>query len=138
MNILEKARLQRKNILLSSKSLDDKVASTTPELFGKLNENGELVKVGTRINWRGILKRAAVDLWDTKENNPDNAPSLWEDILYKDGIRIIPETITVGTAFMKDELGWYEDTLLYKSLIDNNVWTPTAYPAGWELVEIAK
>lgn len=138
MNILEKARLQRKNILLSSESLDDKVASTTPELFGKLNENGELVKVGTRINWRGVLKRAAVDLWDTKENNPDNAPSLWEDILYKDGIRIIPETITVGTAFMKDELGWYEDTLLYKSLIDNNVWTPTAYPAGWELVEIAK
>ena len=138
MNILEKARLQRKNILLSSESLDDKVASTTPELFGKLNENGELVKVGTRINWRGVLKRAAVDLWDTKENNPDNAPSLWEDILYKDGIRIIPETITVGTAFMKDELGWYEDTLLYKSLIDNNVWTPTTYPAGWELVEIAK
>jgi hypothetical protein len=138
MNILEKARLQRKNILLSSESLDDKIASTTPELFGKLNENGELVKVGTRINWRGVLKRAAVDLWDTKENNPDNAPSLWEDILYKDGIRIIPETITVGTAFMKDELGWYEDTLLYKSLIDNNVWTPTAYPAGWELVEIAK
>ena len=138
MNILEKARLQRKNILLSSESLDDKVASTTPELFGKLNENGELVKVGTRINWRGVLKRAAVDLCDTKENNPDNAPSLWEDILYKDGIRIIPETITVGTAFMKDELGWYEDTLLYKSLIDNNVWTPTAYPAGWELVEIAK
>ena len=138
MNILEKARLQRKNILLSSESLDDKVASTTPELFGKLNENGELVKVGTRINWRGVLKRASVDLWDTKENNPDNAPSLWEDILYKDGIRIIPETITVGTAFMKDELGWYEDTLLYKSLIDNNVWTPTAYPAGWELVEIAK
>ena len=138
MIILEKARLQRKNILLSSESLDDKVASTTPELFGKLNENGELVKVGTRINWRGVLKRAAVDLWDTKENNPDNAPSLWEDILYKDGIRIIPETITVGTAFMKDELGWYEDTLLYKSLIDNNVWTPTAYPAGWELVEIAK
>ena len=138
MNILEKARLQRKNILLSSESLDDKIASTTPELFGKLNENGELVKVGTRINWRGVLKRAAVDLWDTKENNPDNAPSLWEDILYKDGIRIIPETITVGTAFMKDELGWYEDTLLYKSLIDSNVWTPTAYPAGWELVEIAK
>ena len=138
MNILEKARLQRKNILLSSESLDDKVASTTPELFGKLNENGELVKAGTRINWRGILKRAAVDLWDTKENNPDNAPMLWEDLLYKDGIRIIPETITAGTAFMKDELGWYEDSLLYKSLIDNNVWTPTAYPAGWELVEIAK
>ena len=134
MNILEKARLQRRNIVFGSESLDDKLASETPELFDKLNENGELVKVGTRINWNGTLKRAAIDLWDTKENNPDNAPTLWEDIEYKNGIRIIPETITVGTAFMKDELGYWQDTL-YKSLLDNNVWTPEANPSGWELVK---
>lgn len=133
MNILDKARLQRRNIVFGSESLDDKLASETPELFDKLNENGELVKTGTRINWNGTLKRASVDLWDTKENNPDNAPTLWEDILYKDGIRIIPEIITVGTAFSKDELGYWKDTL-YKSLIDNNVWTPEANPSGWELI----
>ena len=134
MNILEKARLQRRNIVFGSESLDDKLASETPELFDKLNENGELVPVGTRINWNGTLKRASVDLWDTKENNPDNAPTLWEDIEYKNGIRIIPEVITVGTAFSKDELGYWQD-VLYKSLIDNNVWTPTANPSGWELVK---
>ena len=133
MNILDKARLQRQNILIGSSSLDDKTASETPELFGKLNENGELVKAGTRINWNGTLKRASVDLWDTKENNPDNAPTLWEDIEYKNGIRIIPEVITVGTAFSKDEFGYWNDTL-YKSLIDNNVWTPETNPSGWELV----
>ena len=133
MNILEKARLQRRNIVFGSESLDDKLASETPELFDKLNENGELVPVGTRINWNGTLKRAAIDLWDTKENNPNNAPTLWEDILYKNGIRIIPEVITVGTAFSKDELGYWKDTL-YKSLLDNNVWTPEANPSGWELV----
>ena len=134
MNILEKARIQRKNIINSTASLDDKMASETPELFGRLNGNGELIKVGTRINWNGILKRASVDLWDTLENNPDNAPTLWEDIDYKEGYRIIPEVITVGTAFSKDELGWWKDTL-YKSLIDNNVWTPEAYPTGWKIVE---
>lgn len=132
MDILERARLLRRNIVYGSESLDDKIASETPELFDKLNENGELVPVGTRINWNGVIKRATVDLWDTKENNPDNAPTLWEDILYKDGIRIIPEVITAGTAFSKDELGYWKDTL-YKSLIDNNVWTPDAYPTGWEL-----
>ena len=31
-------------------------------------------------------------------------------------------------------MGWWSDTL-YKSVIDNNVWTPVAYPAGWEAVE---
>lgn len=135
MEILEKAMLLRKNILLSSQSLEDKEASITPELFARLNENGELIKAGTRINWNGTLKRASVDLWDTKENNPDNAPTLWEDIDYNDGIRIIPEVITVGTAFSKDELGWWKD-VLYKSLLDNNVWTPEANPSGWEIEEV--
>jgi hypothetical protein len=135
MEILEKAILLRKNILLSSQSLDDKEASETPELFARLNQNGELIKAGTRINWNGTLKRASVDLWDTKENNPDNAPTLWEDIAYKDGIRIIPEVITVGTAFSKDELGWWNDEL-YKSLLDNNVWTPEANPSGWSKEEV--
>ena len=134
MDILKKAKIQRKNIILAAASLDDKDASITPELFGKLNNNGELIKVGTRINWNGLLKRAAVDLWDTKENNPDNAPSLWEDIAYKEGYRIIPETVTAGTAFSKDELGWWKDTL-YKSILDNNVWTPEQYPSGWEEVK---
>lgn len=131
--MLDKARLQRKNIILSTASLEDKEASLTPELFGRLNQNNELIKAGTRINWNGTLKRASVDLWDVEESNPDNAPTLWEDIEYKDGIRIIPEVITPGTAFMKDELGWWEN-VLYKSLIDNNVWTPIANPNGWELV----
>lgn len=134
MDIIERAKLQRQNIILASASLDDKTASETPELFGKLNQNGELVKAGTRVNWNGVLKRAAVDLWDTAENNPDNAPTLWEDIAYKDGIRIIPETITAGLAFSKDELGWWND-ILYVSLIDSNVWTPDAYPAGWSVSE---
>lgn len=133
MNILEKARMLRKNIVVGSANLEDKVASETPELFDRLKENGELIKVGTRINWNGVLKRASVDLWDTKENNPDNAPSLWEDIEYKEGHRIIPNTITVGTAFSKDECGWWNDTL-YKSLLDNNVWTPEQNPSGWVIV----
>lgn len=133
MNILERARMLRKNIIVSSASLDDKTASQTPELFDKLNENGELVPVGTRVNWNGVLKRASVNLYDTKENNPDNAPTLWEDIEYKEGYRIIPKTITVGTAFSLNEYGWWKDTL-YKSLIDSNVWTPEQYPSGWELI----
>jgi hypothetical protein len=137
MDILQQARILRRNIVKGSISLEDKDASLTPELFDGLKEDGSLISVGTRINWNNTIKRAAVDIWDTKENNPDNAPQLWEDLPYKNGIRIIPETITTGTLFMKDELGYWGDDL-YKSLIDNNVWTPVAYPAGWELVEIAK
>ena len=87
-------------------SLDDKTASTAATLFPRLKENGELVKAGTRINWNSVIKKAAVDLWDTQGNNPDNAPTLWEDIPYRNGIRIIPETITAGTYFTEGEYGW--------------------------------
>jgi len=132
-NILENARAQRKAVLAAVPSLDDKTASTAAALFPKLKEDGSLVSSGTRINWNGVLKRAAVDLWDTPENNPDNAPTLWEDIAYREGYRIIPETITAGTAFAKDELGWWGD-VLYKSKLEANVWTPAAYPDGWEIV----
>lgn len=112
----------------------DAIASTAIDVFPTLKEDSALIKVGTRINWNGTLKRAAVDLWDTIENNPDNAPTLWEDINYREGYRIIPENITVGTAFAKDELGWWGDEL-YKSLIEVNVYTPAIYPAGWEKVQ---
>ena len=121
-------------IVAARAMLDDKTASVAPELFGYLKEDGSLVEHGTRINWNGTLKRAAVDLWDTAENNPDNAPALWEDILYRLGHRIIPDVITVGLAFSKGETGWWGDTL-YVSKVDNNVWTPAEYMTNWALAE---
>ena len=114
-------------------SLDDQTASEGAALFPRLKQDGAQVKAGTRINWNGTLKRVAVDLWDTEANNPDNAPTLWEDIAYRDGFRVIPQTITAGTAFALDECGWWDDTL-YRSTISANVWTPEQYSAGWEAV----
>ena len=130
---IKKARKLRPYIVQAAASLDDASASNAAELFPALKQDGSLVTAGTRINWHGVIKRAAVDLWDTAENNPDNAPALWEDIAYREGYRIIPETITAGTAFAKDECGWWGD-VLYRSLIDANVYTPDSYPAGWEVV----
>lgn len=114
--------------------LTDADASNSVLLYPTLKGDGSLIKAGTRINWNGTLKRAAVDLWDTAENTPDVATDIWEDINYKNGYRIIPETITAGLAFSKDEIGWWGD-VLYKSIYDGaNVWTPEQYAAAWEVV----
>jgi hypothetical protein len=134
MDILDQARKYRAIIEKAMSLTDDKLASEAPALFPALSHSGSLIKAGTRIKWNGVLKRAATDLWDTAENNPDKAPALWEDIAYREGYRIIPETITVGTAFAKDERGWWGG-VLYRSLLDANVYTPVAYPAGWAVVE---
>lgn len=108
----------------------DGTASETAALYCTLKNNGELIKAGTRINHNGTIKRAAVDLWDTTENNPNNAPALWEDIDYREGYRVIPEVITVGTAFALGERGWWKGEL-YESLIEANVYTPEQYADGW-------
>lgn len=117
-------------------SLDDATASTVIPLYPVMKYDGSLIEGGTRINWNGVLKRAAVDLWDAEHNDPDHAPTLWEDIQYRDGYRIIPEVITVGLAFANGEKGWWTDGLLYESLADNNVYTPAAYREHWKVVEV--
>ena len=114
--------------------LDDAQASTVPALYPAMQGGGALIKAGTRILWRGVLKRAAADLWDRPENDPEHAPALWEDVLYRDGVRIIPEVITAGLAFSRGELGWWGD-VLYESIYDGqNVWTPDEHPEGWQVV----
>jgi hypothetical protein len=115
-------------------SLDDAVASTVIPLYGGMKYDGALIKAGARINWNGALKRAAVDLWDREDSNPDKAPNLWEDILYREGYRIIPSVITAGLVFALDEIGWWEDAL-YRSKRADNAYTPAQDPYNWELVE---
>lgn len=134
MNLIDRAKIQRKLILKAVESLNDQDASKVPEFFPTLKEDNSLVGFGTRVNWNGTVKRLTVDIWDTPENNPDNAPNLWVDLDYKEGYRIIPQTITVSTSFAKDECGWWNN-LLYKSLVDSNVYTPEQYANNWELIE---
>lgn len=132
MNYIETARKLRPLVVKAAQSLDEKDASEAVALFDGMRYDGNLIRAGTRINWNGTLKQAAVDLWDEERNNPDNSPTLWQDIAYREGIRIIPATITAGEAFAKGELGWWNDAV-YESLIDANVYTPEQYPAGWAL-----
>ena len=110
----------REVIEQASALIDDKTASKATILFPTLKQDGSLIKSGTRINYNGTIIRAAVDLYDTETNSPENAPVLWETLNYKDGYRIIPEVITVGTAFSKGELGWWKDEL-YEFLMKNLV-----------------
>ena len=60
----------------AAQTLDEKTISEAPELCRTLKQDGSLVRAGTRINWNGTIKKAAVDLWDTEVNDPAHAPSL--------------------------------------------------------------
>lgn len=109
----------------------DALSSIAVNVYPTLKGNGEFISAGTKILHSNKIFKAAVDLWDTNENTPENAPNLWEELQYKNGYRIIPDTITVTSAFALNELGWWKDKL-YKSLLESNVYTPEQYASGWE------
>lgn len=131
---LSEALKLRSIVEQAAASLDDKTASEGASLFPHLKGDGSLVRAGTRINWNGTIKRAAVDLYDTAETTPDAAKVLWEDIEYRGGYRIIPDSISVGKAFYKGECGWWRDDLYESIYPGDNVWTPEFYPGGWKLL----
>ena len=113
---------------------DDITASAAASLYPTLKGDGSLVKAGVRINLDGQIYRSRADLWDTEQNNPINAPTLWEAINYKQGYRDIPEQITAENPFTLGERGWWKGQLM-ESLLEINVWNPDSYPTGWKIIE---
>ena len=130
------AEEQRKAPLVDKavSAVDDKMVSEIAELLPVMKLDGSAIEAGKRYYFpedaEAPVKRAAVTLWDTEANTPQNAPDLWEDIFYKDGIRVIPAVLTVGTSFGLGEVGWWEGALV-ESLYSNNVWTPADAPDMW-------
>lgn len=129
---IERAYELRKIIEKAMVLLDDAELSKGIELLPSLKYNGNLISNGAKVKFNGKIYKSSVDLYDTEQNNPINAPTLWEEILYKNGIRIIPEFITVTTKFSKNELGYWNDTI-YQSLVDNNVYNPEQYSQNWQI-----
>lgn len=130
---IQKAYQLRELLVKAADSLSDKDISLAPQFAHKMAYDGKLIAYKTRINWRGSVKMAAQDLWDTEANNPDNSPSLWTDIDYIDGIRKIKENMTAGEAFSEGERGWWKNDI-YESTYNGNVYTPEQYPDGWRKV----
>ena len=115
-------------------ALDDIAASAVAPLYPAMQYGGSLIKAGTRmfriIDGQERILRAKVDLWDIEPNTPENAPELWETVMYREGYRIIPDVITAVNPFALGEIGWWGDTLM-ESLYGTNVWTPADAPEMW-------
>lgn len=119
----------------ASASLPDKEASEGAMLFPRLKGDGSLIKAGTRINWNGVIKRAANALWDTVENDPDHAPDLWNDIEYREGLRVLTGPIPATNPVQVDEICWYKDEKWKNILGVASTYLPDEYTAGWEKVQ---
>ena len=82
-----------------------------------------------RVLYNGILYKVLTDHISQEAWTPVDAPSLFAKVLIPD-VNVIPEWEQPDSTnpYMKGDKVTYEGKT-YESLVDNNVWAPTAY--GW-------
>ena len=114
--------------------LTDEQAASVPALYSAW-ETGTAYNAGDRRTDGGVLYKCLQAHASQDDWTPDVAVSLWSTVLIPDP-DVIPDWVQPDStnAYMTGDKVRYNG-VVYRSLIDNNVWSPDAYPAGWEIVE---
>lgn len=110
---------------------ENSIPDFNPELHQYLNwAKGECVRDNGQV-WQLLQPYDS----NTYKEHPENLRAQWSLCHTKDPLKAKPYVAPMGTSgmYMKDEC-CTENGKVYKSTIDNNVWKPTEYPAGWEEV----
>lgn len=96
-----------------------------------------LYEVGDRVSY-GAYAYKCLQAHSSQANwNPVDAPSLWAKLLTQQSEEDdIPEWEQPDSTnpYMTGDKVVYNG-VVYESLIDNNTWSPEAYPQGWRVVE---
>lgn len=117
-------------------TVDDAVALCMPDYFPVWDGNGISYKVGQRVIYNEVLYKVITAHTSQPTWTPVDAPSLFAKVLTSDDGTPLPWQQPDSTnPYMKGDRVLYNGKV-YESLIDNNVWSPDGYPAGWkEVVE---
>ena len=119
-------------------NLTDEQALQVPLMFPKW-QAGKEYAVGDRVLYLGVLYKVLQAHTSQAGWEPDITPSLFaKNLIVKDedGEQVdIPEWVQPDSTnpYMIGDKVKFEGKV-YQSLIDNNVWSPSAYPEGWEQV----
>ncbi len=62
---------------------------------------------------------------------PEELPAQWGFVWSTDPAKALPFVALSTSPYMTGDC-CTEDGVVYRSLIDNNVWAPSEYPDGWE------
>ena len=134
MTLIELAHKLRPIIEKAMESVDDSTAIEATTLFPKW-EIGKDYSVGIRLNYDNVLYKVLQAHTSQTGWEPNVATSLFAKVLIPDP-NIIPEWVqpdSTNAYSIGDKVTY--NGVVYESLIDNNVWSPDAYPAGWNKYE---
>ena len=130
------ARKIRPIIEEAMQSAPDEKAASVAFLFPHW-KSGVDYEVGFRVQHKSVLysvlqPHTSQDTW-----TPDVAPSLFAKVLIPDE-NVIPEWEQPNSTngYRKGDRVMFEG-VIYESLIDDNIWSPSVYPDGWKAVSIS-
>lgn len=142
-NTVQKALEFRKAIQLFLATMDAdtqaadimEVATVFPKYqIGKAYKVKEIFAYGENAVGDPQLYQVLQAHTSAAEWTPDTATSLYKAIgISENGIPEWVQPLGASDAYNTGDKVSYNGTV-YVSLIDGNVWTPDAYPAGWEIV----
>ena len=130
-----KADDQLKCLKMFAETLSDEQALEVPLIFDEF-EVGKGYEVGKRILYQDVLYKVITSHTSQETWTPDVSPSLFAPIINETIDGSIPEWKQPDStnAYMTGDRVIFEEKE-YESLVDNNVWSPSANPSGWQLVE---
>jgi hypothetical protein len=121
--------------LVANQVVDDVVALEISEFYDewKPNQNYE---VGRYLRYKEVLYKVLQAHTSQDSWTPDITASLYAKVLIDPTGETIPEWVQPDStnAYMTGNKVRYNG-VVYESTIDNNIWSPEAYPAGWKVVE---
>lgn len=117
----------------ASASLSDEDALEAVELFPAWLTNIDYA-VDYRVRFLTKLYRCVQAHTSQTGWEPDNTPALWTEVAKPGEIPVWRQPTGAQDAYNKGDRVWFpeKDTKVYESLIDSNVYSPEAYPAGWK------
>ena len=134
MTLVELAHKLRPYIEKAALSLSDADALEAIDLFGSWQVNKAYV-VDDKVKYEGNLYKCLQAHTSQASWTPTAAASLWAKVLIPDE-NAIPEWEQPEStnAYMVGDKVMFEGHI-YESVINNNIWSPSAYPGGWHLLE---
>lgn len=121
--------------LFANQVVDDAVALSIQEFYDVWSV-GIAYEVGRYLLYKNILYKVLQAHTSQESWTPDVTQSLYAKVLIDPtGETILDwEQPNSTNPYMKGDKVRFEGKI-YESVIDNNVWSPTAYPAGWKIIE---
>ena len=129
MTYTERARALRPYIEKASISLTDEDALQAVELFPQWVVGHDYV-VGERLQYNGVLYRVVQAHTSQADWTPDITPALFVVVSLDEWPEFVQPT-GVHDSYNKGDKVTFNGKH-YISLIDGNVYSPAAYPAGWQ------